>query len=110
MGRVASFDLNRSIGELYSASVEVRQGGGSLVEYIRMLVALYLFALTPIYFYRYSQLKYMWRILGGIGILAGVLLGYFTGVNKIIYDCVLEVATQGIRDGKGENSSVSEDH
>ncbi|WP_417842093.1 hypothetical protein [Terasakiella sp.] len=87
--RVGAFDIGMTSGELYAASHEIRAESGTLIEYIRMVFAVYSFGLFPVLVFYWKNIPQWIRVASIIGVITSMFTTVLMGVNKDIFNHVI---------------------
>jgi len=92
--RVGGFLVSGELGDIYTSSLERRQSGDSIVEYIRMVFGFILFGLFPMIITYWGAMSRKLRVLSAFGVALNVYMSYLMGVNKFIFDCIIIFISQ----------------
>jgi len=87
--RVGDVSSGMSLGDLYTASREARDESGKLIEYIRMLLAVYSFGLLPVLVFYWKKIPSWLRALSLVGVFTSILATILIGVNKDIFNSII---------------------
>lgn len=79
----------QNLGEAYFQTREVRLESNSVIEYIRILVAPFLFSLYPLTIYYWGELNKRYKVVALSVCLGYLLISINMGINKLIVDYLI---------------------
>lgn len=86
LARVGDVFSSMSLGKIYTASHGARAESGNIVEYIRMLLAIFFFGLFPVLVFYWQNIPKKIRLLSLFGVLGNIGISIFMGINKEIFN------------------------